>query len=150
MQSHSKIALRALAAAAVGAVAVAALRRALKALARRRADEEIDAALKAEPIKLRWDVPAKKVYALAEALERRSRAACDAIVAAHAVSRTPGAPPLTWDDVMGALDTDDAEFGVAESMLTFPGHVAADKVRSSAPSVVGPHRPLPPPCARLN
>ena len=111
----------ALAGAAVAVVAARAVRRAVRAYVERSADREIAALLCSGPVKLRWDVPRRRVPALAAALVRRSRATLDAVVAAHARGE------LTWAATLGRVNRDDAEFGLLESCLTFPGHVAPDK-----------------------
>lgn len=86
------------------------------------ADALVEAILASSPVKLRWDLSVAQVQALAAAIERRDKAYCDAVVAAHA-----SGAPLTWANTIAVLDRSDAEFGVLETMATFPGHVSTSK-----------------------
>mmetsp|Transcript_22645 Transcript_22645/g.70513 ORF Transcript_22645/g.70513 Transcript_22645/m.70513 type:complete len:714 (-) Transcript_22645:155-2296(-) len=85
-------------------------------------DALLQESLAASPVRLRWDLSPAQVDALAEAVMARSKAKCDAVASAHASGAA-----LTWETCMQPLVEEDAEFSVMDSVLTFPGHVAADK-----------------------
>lgn len=78
--------------------------------------------LSQSPVRLRWDLSAAQVDALGKAMVARSKAAIDAVVAAHASGAA-----LTWEMVGAVLCLEDAEFSVIDSSCTFPGHVSTDK-----------------------
>lgn len=92
------------------------------------AGEEVDgdalvASLLAKaPVRLQWNLTTAQVSALAEAIIARSKKACDAVVAAHT-----GGAALTWENSLGVLAADDAEFSTLESVATFPSHTATSK-----------------------
>lgn len=91
------------------------------------ADLLLASILAAAPVYLRWNLTPAQVEGLAAALERRSQAQIDSVVATHASGAA-----LTWDNSMGVLDLEDAEFAVLESSVTFPGHVSTDKALRDA------------------
>lgn len=91
----------------------------------------LEEVLSASPVRLRWDLSIAQVEALAGAMVERSKAAVDAVVAAHA-----SGAPLTWLTVGAPLCEEDAEFGLVDSSCTFPGHVSTDKALRDACTAV--------------
>mmetsp|Transcript_18920 Transcript_18920/g.40817 ORF Transcript_18920/g.40817 Transcript_18920/m.40817 type:complete len:718 (-) Transcript_18920:432-2585(-) len=86
-------------------------------------DALLTSILACTPVKLRWDLSVQEVEALGSALIKRCNTLLDNAVSAH----TDSAQAVTWAGVMQPLVEADAEFGVVESVCTFPGHVSADK-----------------------
>lgn len=82
--------------------------------------------LAAHPLKLRWDLTADQISALAAALVAQRKAKCDAVAAAHAAAKA-GGPQLTWESIVQPLDEADVECGILGQVAAFPREVSADK-----------------------
>ncbi len=76
----------------------------------------------ASPVKLRFGLSIAETEALGEALMKRSRATLDGVAEVHSRG-----DPLAWDQVCAPLCATEAEWGVLETLCTFPRHVSTDK-----------------------
>jgi len=73
----------------------------------------------ASAVALRWDLRVHDVPPLAAEVMDHTLRALDAVAAAT--------PPLTWEATCGILCAADGTLAAAESSLTFPAHVSAEK-----------------------
>ncbi|CAE8722725.1 unnamed protein product [Polarella glacialis] len=85
-------------------------------------DALVEEMLSSTPVRLRWNLSAQQIDALAESLIERSKAKADFVASAHA-----SGVPLTWDNCLQPLVDEDNEWSVLESIATFPGQVSTDK-----------------------